>query len=336
MLYAMLFLVSPLHCSHEPEPLRAVNFTREPNACYISAALQSIIALEPWREYVFTYPPHISCSYDKDIVKALQVFIREYTQLSRSTKNQINIHDFYNKTLITKVIVTHCNFDDPWVFLTNLEEKLTSQTDCSLFKPFTFTIFQGRTITEEGVSKHSESYEINHSITVGQQHLGKSIDLADALYRSFIYRKFPLPQGEKILESHLMMLPDLLWINFGQAPLFGPDWSISLPQELDLAPLCQRTQESTFYKLKSVIWRASVHYIAYVNYANTWYLCDDLKTACSIPTDAVADLLKGKIESDRWGIFYPRSCFYERIVPKQSSKTDSLTELNNALSLLSI
>jgi len=322
---ALLFLASPLACSQipvsVPEPVRAVNFTRETNACYIASALQAVIALKPWREYIFSYPPATSCVYDKDLLKALQTFINNYAIISTTSDvKSINLNPLY-RMMQQKSIVTHCKFDDPLDFLKKLNTGLTKAERCDIFDIFKFSITETMT-----TDKTSESQLITPEPIIGIS--GRS--LFDGFKASFNFKV-----DNVNVQWRFISPPNALCIHCIQDETFGKDFSASIQPNIDIAQLCQDTaQLFTRYKLKSVLWRSKVHLIVYVTYGNSWYLCDDLKPACSIPQNAPGDLKRGNITYGDWGVFYPLICLYERILPSPPAPTDAFIDLNSSLQLL--
>jgi hypothetical protein len=331
ILFTLILYCSSITGSQPPapadDPQYAVNFMWQKNSCYISTALQALIALPTWREYIFSYPPYTSCSYDKELLETLQKFITDYTQKSITREQQISLNPLYG-VVGKKGIVTHCGFGDPRWFLDDFNNKLTKNDHCALLKPCQFVatklVYLGKRpqkITHQEPQTH---------ISIPEHYLGsdKQESLLNALVQYF-------NEGAQGIGARFTSLPDIFYINFVQQVEFGKDYSIKLPEQLNISVLCEPPQQFTNYQLKSVIWHSSAHYIAYVNYHDIWYLCDDLKSACSIPDDAISDLTNGKLTYGTWGVFYPTICFYERIL-SASEPTPTLLDLHASLQLLSI
>jgi len=343
-----------------PQPYRAVNLSREQNACYSASMLQALIALKPWRDFIFKYPPQSSCVYDKNLLKELQIFIRNYAAISQDQKPSIKFTDFYN-TCRKKEIITHQNFDDPSKFFGMLNKILTKDEQCYLNRPFTFeikwitSIYRHRPDTELKSSEAENfiamlEYQPDKqyrrlvpttsvpqkkqkpmtNIVIPAGYLGYHVPLYESLKSTLdgmTTTKLETYTLTTIESRRFTSLPDILWIRFDQPTLLNRDYSVSISSNLDLARWYSNNDEqNTMYQLVSIIWRSQVHYIAYVRYFDTWYQCDDTQSTCvTLSTKEINDLLsQGTIQNyPPYAPYYPSICFYERIAspPRIASPT---------------
>jgi hypothetical protein len=336
MRYAALLSLTiiPLTCSQTsmsvPEPQRAVNFTQNPESgCYMISLLQALIALKSWRNYIFSYPPNPSCTYDKDLLLTLQTFIENYANIS-ATKDIMNINfRTLDEMMRKKNIITDYKFGCPVRFLSNLNTAFTLNTNnpnCHLLQPFKF-----HTVTTYSPPRYEPSKSIQSDLQLGNMASeGKSLITILQKYcnENIFIDRYNITTTQRL---RFASLPTVLWIDLRRAK---ESFSISLAPILDLAEFCEPPQTSTQYKLISVIWSSTLHYIAYVNYRNIWYLCDDRKSTYSIAKNALTDLARGNIiHSER--TFHTDICLYERILTPDEPSPE-LLNLHSSLQLLSI
>jgi len=343
MLYILMLFTAYLSCSHVPEPVRAVNFTRKPNACYSASAFQALIAIPAWRSYIVNYPCTDMQNYDTELLKGLQNLIIQYTHAANSFLTEYDMDAFDTMLCQKKIIIVREEsesrpFHDALTFINKLNQSLSATDQCNFFDLFMF--HQTHTIKD---SENTRFEYVSEHRLLAMSSSGKQ-SLLELLKNSSIKTIHGTDGSVAASKStHLTSLPLILCIEFGLGPEFQkqPLRSVEIQTHLNVQELIKTGLRTSLgpvdYELMSIIWQAHNHVRAYVKYNKIWYVCDDLYPSCEIVRNYTQDFNAGYLKNFHgYDLFYPIALFYQQVQPTADEPSLPLTELQSSLELLSI
>jgi len=341
-----------LGCQHfsycgEPKKIinieRPVNFTRIKNACYHASVLQALIAIPTWRNYIINFPPQVCgvMNYDHGILDSFKGWIQKYSDDARKGNYRINLA-MLEVCFVQNTIITGRLTDEADHFIRTLEDKflggITKRQDCGLFGPMRFSL---QRYEKGGLSKRGDP-ESNIILWLADFFISAR-HAAGVTIKDVITKELQVGFPKKFTR-----IPDILCIgayfsenyvnqDTGRLPEISAE--LRVPQDwIDTSVI--RYVEDIQYRLKSVVWQGLNHLIAYVQYGDEWYMCDDLRSKCEeVTKKAYGEFAAGKLT----GPMFPKLMFYERIEPVRSQQhevlqqaSEEIYDLHASLTLLGI